>query len=196
MSPNDIEHIFPSFDRNDAPTESLVSSRSIEIKNTFDFETTTEINLNNIIKYKEVTTFKATAKPFETFIDGTSTNIHQMTKNIEDKSKSNSPTNVNMNNDPNGVRLEEKENAYLKRDGQTKDVRGNKIQAEYLNNPLIINETWTSLKLQTSRGNRNVKKKESTLRIIVKHIYLLWWLLPIIVLWFWILLYRLCKSSS
>ena len=168
----------------------------MEIKKTFDFETTTEINLNDIMQYKEITAFEATAKPLETFRDGMSTAIHQMTKNIKDKSKSNSTTKVNMNDDPNGVRLEEKENAYLRRDSQTKDVRGNKIRAAYLNNPFIINETSSSLKLQTARKNRNVKKKESTLRIIVKHLYLLWWLLPIIVLWFWILLYRLCKSSS
>ena len=181
---------------NDTATESLVSSTLMQTQKTFDFETTTEIDLNNIMQYEEITTFEATAKPLETSIDGMSTAIHQMIKNIKDKSKINTTTNVNMNDDPNGVRLEEKENAYSRRGSKTKDVRWNKTQAEYLNNPFIINQTLTNINLQTSRENRNVKKKESTLRIIVKHIYLLWWLLPIIVLWFWILLYRLCKSSS
>ena len=105
MSHNDIEQFFPPFGINDTATESLASSTSMEIQKTFDFETTTEINLNNIIQYEEITTFKATAKPLETFVDGMSSAIHQMTKNIKDKFKSNSTTNVNINDDPNKLNL-------------------------------------------------------------------------------------------
>ena len=40
-SHNNIEQLFPPFGINDTATESLASSTSMEIKKTFDFETTT-----------------------------------------------------------------------------------------------------------------------------------------------------------
>ena len=166
------------------------------IKQTFEFEPKTEINLNNTTKYKEITRFEATAKSLKTYMDGMITAIYQMNNDIKDRLKRNRTSNVNLNDDPNDITLKEQENADLRMDRQTKDVHGNKTQTAYLNNPLIIDQTLTSINSQTSRENWNVKNTESTLLIILKHLYLLWWLLPVIVLWFWILLYRLCKSSS
>ena len=166
------------------------------IKQTFEFEPKTEINLNNTTKYKEITRFEATAKCLKTYVDGMITAIYQMNNDIKDRLKRNRTANVNLNDDPNDITLKKQENGDLRMDSQTKDVHGNKTQTAYLNNPLIIDQTLTSINSQTSRENWNVKKKESTLLIILKHLYLLWWLLPVIVLWFWILLYRQCKSSS
>ena len=82
LSHNNIEQFFQSIGMSDTATESMVSSTLMEIQKIFDFETTTELNLNNIMQYKEITTFEATAKSLNTFTDGMITAIHNFNKTI------------------------------------------------------------------------------------------------------------------